>query len=93
MKVSSSYRYSRDIKNLIAWVEYLCVQTKLKHKGKIMERDEMEFNSLFTFGKHEDELLEDVIDNDPDYIEWLVEDDVVPFVPEVMDYLTNKKII
>ena len=57
------------------------------------ERDEMDFDSLFTFGKHEDELLEDVIDNDPDYMEWLVENEVVPLAPDVMDHLAKEKII
>lgn len=58
-----------------------------------MEGDEMEFDSIFTFGKHEGEMLENVIEDDPSYMEWLVENDVVSLSITVMDRLADKKII
>lgn len=58
-----------------------------------MARDEMDFDSIFTFGKHEDRVLKDVIHDDPSYIEWLVENDAVSFAPGVMNYLDREKII
>lgn len=58
-----------------------------------MDRDEMNFDSIFTFGKHEDKMLEDVIEDDPNYMEWLVDNDVVSLAPEVMKRLAERKII
>ncbi len=91
MRVSSSFKYSRDIRNLITWIEYIGVQTV--HKEGQMSRDEMELDSIFTFGKYKGEMLEDVIKDNPSYMEWLVENDVVPLSLEVMKLLSERKII
>ena len=51
MKVSTSYRYARDIANLIAWYE------RCKRRG-IMNTEEMNFDAIFTFGKHEGDSVD-----------------------------------
>lgn len=63
-------------------------------KGK-SRRGTMGLDSLFTFGKYGPparEQLEDVIDDDPDYIRWLVENDIVDFDEEAMELITKKGI-
>lgn len=58
-----------------------------------MTTNEMDLDSMFTFGKYEGYILEDVIDDDPSYMEFLVENDVVSLSSEVMDRLADRKII
>ena len=58
-----------------------------------MVTDEMEFNSIFAFGKHKGDMLEDVIEDDPKYMEWLVDNDVVSLASDVIDRLAERKIV
>ena len=53
---------------------------------------ELTLDDLFTFGKHKTEMVEDVIDDDPRYIEWLVENEVVQFDNETMELIARKGI-
>lgn len=52
----------------------------------------MKLESIFTFGKHKNEQVEDVIEDDPEYIRWLVENDVVQFDEETLELLSKKRI-
>lgn len=52
----------------------------------------MGLDSIFTFGKHIGQQLEDVIEDDPSYIAWLANDEF-EFDEEVLELLTKKKII
>lgn len=47
----------------------------------------------FTFGKHKGEQLEDVIHDDPQYIEWLIMEGVADFDDEACELITKRKII
>lgn len=47
----------------------------------------------FTFGKHRERQVEDVIEDDPSYIAWLVENDKVEFDEEVLELITRKGIV
>lgn len=53
----------------------------------------MELEDIFTFGKHKGCELEDVIEDDPKYIEWLVSNDVVSFSEEVYELLSKKGVV
>ena len=52
----------------------------------------MGLDDVFKFGKHKDDQLEDVIGDDPDYIEWCCDNDVVDFDEEVMELISKKGI-
>jgi len=52
----------------------------------------MGLDDLFTFGKHLNEQLEDVIEDNPDYIEWLIKNDVVIFDEEALEFISKKAI-
>jgi len=52
----------------------------------------MALDDIFTFGKHRGEQLEDVIEDDPDYIEWLVQDRIVEFDEEALELISKKGI-
>lgn len=52
----------------------------------------MTLEDVFTFGKHKGNQLEDVIDDDPGYIEWCVENDVVNFDEEALELISKKGI-
>lgn len=56
------------------------------------ELNELSLDDIFTFGKHKSHQVEDVIEDDPMYIRWLVEADVVTFDEEVMQLLSKKGI-
>jgi len=53
---------------------------------------EMTLEDMFTFGKHNRSQLEDVIGDDPDYIRWLIENDVVQFDEEALELISKKRI-
>ena len=50
-------------------------------------------DSILNFGKHEGEQIEDLIEDDPEYLAWLIEDRQKEFDEEVMQVLTKKRII
>ena len=52
----------------------------------------MTLEDVFKFGKHKDHQLEDVIEDDPDYIEWCVKNDMVDFDEESTELITKKGI-
>lgn len=45
------------------------------------------------FGKHEDEEIEDIIYDHPDYMAWLVRDEIIKLDSEVIKVLEDRKII
>lgn len=53
---------------------------------------EMSLESIFTFGKHKGEQLEDVIHDDPDYVEYLIMNEVVGFDEEACELITKRGI-
>lgn len=46
----------------------------------------------FKFGKHKGHQLEDVIDDDPKYIEWCIMEGVVDFDEEALELISKKGI-
>lgn len=54
---------------------------------------ELDLDSILSFGKYKGYQLEDVIEDDPNYIKWLIENTQHSFSEEVMQLLTKKKII
>jgi len=50
----------------------------------------MKLDSEFKFGKHKGEQLEDVIEDDPDYVRWLAEEKNFDFDEEVYDALERR---
>lgn len=55
--------------------------------------DILTLESIFDFGKHKDKQVEDVIEDFPRYISWMVENEVREFDTEVMELLAKKGII
>jgi len=48
---------------------------------------------ILTFGKHKDKQLEDVIEDDPSYISYLVMYGVVGFDEETCELISKKGIV
>ena len=57
-----------------------------------MSRPTLGLDDLFPFGKHEGEQVEDVIHDDPSYIEWMVTNEVFEFDNEALELITKKGI-
>lgn len=53
----------------------------------------MGLDDAFGFGKYKGEQVEDVIEDDPRYIAWCVENDIVEFDEEVMELITKRRIV
>ncbi len=53
----------------------------------------LRLDDIFEFGKHIGDEVEDVIEEDPQYMAWLDEEEVIEFDPEVIAVLEKKKII
>jgi len=52
----------------------------------------MGLQGIFTFGKHKNEQVEDVIEDDPEYIRWVVENNVIEFDEETLELISKRKI-
>jgi len=52
----------------------------------------MTLEETFKFGKHKGRQVEDVIEDDPDYIEWCVQESVVDFDEEASELISKKGI-
>lgn len=50
-------------------------------------------DDIFQFGKHKGSQVEDVIEDHPDYIEWLIKNEVREFDEEAMQRFTREGII
>lgn len=50
----------------------------------------MGIDDIFTFGKHKGEQLEDVIEDDPEYVEWLCQEEIVNFDDEAYELISKK---
>lgn len=53
----------------------------------------MGLEDLFVFGKHKGEQLEDVITDDPSYMEWVVGEGMVQFSEEAVSLMTKKGVV
>ena len=53
----------------------------------------MTLEDCFTFGKHKNHQLEDVIEDDPKYIAWLVMEDVTEFDEEALELISKRGIV
>ena len=69
--------------------------TKYKIRGyemsfnKLMNKD-LGLDDFFKFGKYKGEQVEDILTDDPDYIDWLIEEGVVDFDEEVLELVSKK---
>ncbi len=54
---------------------------------------ELGLEDILTFGKHKDKQLEDVIEDDPSYISYLVMYGVVGFDEETCELISKKGIV
>jgi len=57
-----------------------------------MLNKEMNLESIFTFGAHKGKQLEDVIHDDPSYIEWMIMERVSEFDDEALELITKEGI-
>jgi len=48
--------------------------------------------SVFPFGKHKDQQVEDVIEDDSNYIAWVCEEEIFDFDEETLELISRKKI-
>jgi DNA polymerase III epsilon subunit-like protein len=53
-------------------------------------RQSMGLEDCFKFGKHKGDQLEDVISDDPGYIEWVISEGVVIFDESAMEHIARK---
>lgn len=52
----------------------------------------MGLEDILTFGKHKGQQLEDVIEDDPRYVEWLATETDIDFDEETLQLLAKKGI-
>lgn len=50
----------------------------------------MNLESILTFGKHKGEQIEDLIEDNPGYVRWLMENTDIVFDNEVYEKLGSK---
>jgi uncharacterized protein (DUF3820 family) len=53
----------------------------------IVDPDMLGYDDEFTFGKHKGKVVSDVIEQDPEYLLWLIENTAWEFDEEVMQEL------
>lgn len=49
-------------------------------------------DSLMPFGRYQGHQIEDMIEDHPSYIEWLVQDEIVEFDEETLELIAKKGI-
>ena len=58
-----------------------------------MIRSELTLEDVLDFGAHRGKQVEDLIEDHPDYISWLIEEGVVGFDNEACELITKKGIM
>lgn len=61
--------------------------------NKLYPRGEASLESIFCFGKHKGKQVEDMIEDQPGYITWLVSKEVISFDEETYQLLEEKGLI
>ena len=51
----------------------------------------MNLESIFKFGKHKGQQVEDVVEDDPSYVRWLCENTETDFDDEVLESLERRE--
>lgn len=49
-------------------------------------------DSILNFGQHKGQQLEDLIEDQPDYVRWLIENEIRDFDDEVLEVVARKGI-
>lgn len=67
-------------------------QFKESTKKEVEKRSfpEMDLDSIFKFGKYKGQELEDIIEDDPGYIRWLMDNEVAEFTTAVHECVTRR---
>lgn len=55
--------------------------------GEELESDLLDMDDVFPFGKYKDLLVADVVEEDPDYIKYIIQQTAHDFTDEVKDAL------
>lgn len=58
-----------------------------------MIRSELTLEDILDFGAHKGQQIEDLIEDHPDYIEWLIMEGVVGFNEEACELISKKGIL
>ena len=53
----------------------------------------MELDDVFRFGKYTGLKLDDIIEQDPQYIAWICENELIDFSEEVLELITERGIV
>ena len=53
----------------------------------------MTLESIFKFGKNKGKQVEDLLDDDPDYLTWCAENEVVEFDEECLEVMGRRGLI
>lgn len=76
------------------WHEQLVdVSECCEEDAEQVPEESMGLEDEFKFGKHKGHQLEDVIEDDPDYIRWCVENDIVDFDNEAQELIEKRRIV
>jgi len=83
------------LKTLESYIDY--TETDMTELPPVDKRDTwkpptMGLADLFTFGKKKGKQLEDVIEDDPNYLEWCIEKNVVKFDEKALETMAAKGI-
>ncbi len=57
------------------------------------EWEPLTLDTILSFGKHKGMQVEDVIEDHPNYVEWMVREDIRQFDEETLQFLEKKGII
>lgn len=56
--------------------------------------NKLDFNDVLTFGKHKGKDIKTIMEADPHYLEWLIDEEIVNFksrvISELMDVLQEE---
>lgn len=58
-----------------------------------MAYKELKLTDVMPFGKHKGEQIEDLIYDDPSYLAWLINEEMVDFDVAVLETLEERKVI
>ncbi len=59
----------------------------------MIKQDNVRLSDVLDFGKYKGEQVEDLLDDDPQYLAWCHDNDVIEFDVEVIAELEKRKII
>ena len=88
-----SLQYKNFPEDMEAYLLYTTVSDyQDRSKKTVATNDPLTLDDTINFGKHKGKLVAELIETEPDYVRWMIDNNVRSFAPDAEDLISSKGI-